>query len=63
MVLLFINTFQFPYYEHLMGSSAQHFHEVVRIAKRIEQAIKMGKIEGPATDFRTIIRDESKDGS
>jgi hypothetical protein len=63
MVLLFINTFQFPYYEHLMGNSAQHFHEVVRNAKRIEQAIKIGKIEGPTMDFRTIIRDESEDGS
>ena len=46
-----------------MGSSAQHFHEVVRITKRIEQAIKMGKIEGPTTDFKTIIRDESEDDS
>jgi hypothetical protein len=63
MMLLFINTFQFPYYEHLMGSSAQHFHKVMRIAKRIEQAIKMGKIEGPTMDFRTIMRDEPEDGS
>ena len=46
-----------------MGNSAQHFHEVVRNAKRIEQAIKIGKIEGPTMDFRTIIRDESEDGS
>jgi hypothetical protein len=37
MVMLFANTFQSSYYEHLMGSSAQHFHEVVRIAKRIQQ--------------------------
>jgi hypothetical protein len=36
MVMLFANTFQSPYYEHLIGSSAQHFHEVVRIAERIE---------------------------
>jgi hypothetical protein len=43
MVLLFINTFQFPYYEHLMGSSAQYFHEVVRIAKKIEQRYQNGK--------------------
>ena len=33
MVILFANTFQHPYYEHLIGSSAQHFHEVVRIAE------------------------------
>jgi len=37
MVILFANTFQSSYYEHLMGSSAQHFHEVVRIAERIQQ--------------------------
>jgi hypothetical protein len=36
MVMLFANTFQSPYYEHLIGSSTQHFHEVVRIAERIE---------------------------
>jgi hypothetical protein len=33
----------------------------VWIAKRIEQAIKMGKIEGLAKDSRTMMRGESKD--
>jgi hypothetical protein len=36
MVMLFANTFHSSYYEHLIESSAQHFHEVVRIAERIE---------------------------
>eukprot|EP00258_Populus_trichocarpa_P049252 XP_024465271.1 uncharacterized protein LOC112328788 [Populus trichocarpa] len=62
MVMLFANTFQSPYYEHLIGSSAQHFHEVVRIAKRIEQAMKRGKIEGSAMNSRIIMRDDSEGG-
>jgi len=40
MVMLFANTFQSLYYEHLMGSSAWNFYEAVRIAKGIEQVIK-----------------------
>ncbi|XP_073264252.1 uncharacterized protein [Populus alba] len=36
-----------PYYEHLMGSSAQHFYDVVRIAERIEQGIRSGRIAEP----------------
>ena len=47
MVTLFSNTFKAPYYEHLMGSSAQHFYDVVRIAERIEQGIKAGRIVEP----------------
>jgi hypothetical protein len=62
MVMLFANTFQSPYYTHLIGSSAQHFHEVVRIAERIEQAIKRGKIEGSIMDSRTMMRDDSGGG-
>ena len=62
MVMLFANTFQSPHYEHLIGSSAQHFHEVVRIVKRIEQAMKRGKIEGSAMNSRTMMRDDSKSG-
>ena len=62
-MMLFSNTFQSPYYEHLMGSSTQHFHEVMRIVERIEQAIKMGKIRGLVMDYKTMMRDESEDGS
>eukprot|EP00258_Populus_trichocarpa_P032865 XP_024448884.1 uncharacterized protein LOC112325938 [Populus trichocarpa] len=47
MVTLFANTFKAPYYEHLMGSSAQHFYDAVRIAERIEQGIKAGRIAEP----------------
>ncbi|XP_034906448.2 uncharacterized protein [Populus alba] len=47
MVTLFANTFKAPYYEHLMGSSAQHFYDVVRIAERIEQGIRSGRIAEP----------------
>ncbi|XP_073261302.1 uncharacterized protein [Populus alba] len=36
-----------PYYEHLMGSSAQHFYDAVRIAERIEQGIQSGRIAEP----------------
>jgi len=44
MVTLFANTFKAPYYEHLMGSSSQHFYNAARIAERIEQGIKAGRI-------------------
>jgi hypothetical protein len=44
MVTLFANTFKAPYYEHLMGSSSQHFYDAVRIDERIEQGIKAGRI-------------------
>jgi hypothetical protein len=47
MVTLFANTFKAPYYEHLMGSSAQHFYDAVRIAERIEQGIRSGRIMEP----------------
>ncbi|XP_034899372.1 uncharacterized protein [Populus alba] len=47
MVTLFANTFKAPYYEHLMGSSAQHFYDVVRIAERIEQEKRSGRIAEP----------------
>jgi hypothetical protein len=45
MVMLFTSTFQSPYYEHLMGNLAWHFYEVVRIAEKIEQVIKMKKLK------------------
>ncbi|XP_034898419.1 uncharacterized protein [Populus alba] len=47
MVTLFANTFKAPYYEHLMGSSSQHFYDVVRVAERIEQGIKARRIPEP----------------
>ena len=47
MVTLFANTFRASYYKHLMGSSTQHFYDVVRIAERIEQGIRSGRIAEP----------------
>jgi hypothetical protein len=47
MISLFSNTFKAPYFEYLVGSSAQHFTDLVVIAERIEQAIGIGKIADP----------------
>jgi hypothetical protein len=47
MIKLFVNTFKAPYFEYLVGSSVQHFTDLVVIAKRIEQAIGLGKIVDP----------------
>jgi len=47
MINLFVNTFKAPYFEYLVGSSAQHFTDLVVIAERIEQAIGIGKIADP----------------
>jgi len=47
MVTLFVNIFKSPCYEHLMGSSAQYFYDVVVITERIEQKIKVGRILEP----------------
>jgi hypothetical protein len=63
MVIFFANTFKSSYYKHLMGSSTQQFYYNVRIAERIEQAIKIGKNRGPTMGSRTMMRDESKHGS
>jgi len=41
----------------------KYWHEVVWIAKRIELAIKRGKIEGSTMDSITMMRVESKDDS
>jgi len=43
-----------------MGSSDQNFYEVLKIAERTLQAIKMGNIGGPIMGSRTITRDESE---
>jgi hypothetical protein len=44
MVTLFVNTLKDPYYEHVMGSSAQQFTNVMAVAERIEQGVKSGRI-------------------
>jgi len=47
MVTLFADTLKAPYYEHVMGSSAQQFTDVVVVCERIEQGIKSGRISAP----------------
>ncbi|XP_073261997.1 uncharacterized protein [Populus alba] len=47
MVALFANTLKAPYYEHVMGSSAQQFTDAVVVAERIEQGVKSGRISTP----------------
>jgi hypothetical protein len=44
MVTLFANTFKSLYNEHLMGSSAQYFYDIVVIVEIIKQGIKAGRI-------------------
>jgi hypothetical protein len=48
MISLFSNTFKAPYFEYLVGSAAQSFSDLVVIAERIEQAIRMGRITDPS---------------
>jgi hypothetical protein len=47
MVTLFANTIKAPYYEHVMGNSAQQFTNVVVVCERIEQGVKSGRISAP----------------
>ena len=56
MMTLFANAFRAPYYEHLMGSSTQHFYDVVRIAERIEQGIRSGRIAEPIENRGFIVK-------
>jgi hypothetical protein len=48
MIGLFSNTFKAPYFEYLVGSSAQSFSDLVIIAEQIEQAIRIGRITDPS---------------
>jgi hypothetical protein len=44
MMMLFANTFKSSYYKHLIGSSAQHFYDVMRIVERRKQKIQFSRI-------------------
>jgi hypothetical protein len=57
MVTLFSNTLKAPYYEHVMGSSAQQFTDAVVVCERIEQGVKSGRISAP-TEKRGFERKE-----
>lgn len=63
MANLFTNTFKTPYYEFLIRSPAQHFTNLVIVAKRIEQAIKVAKIKGPAMNSKVMKAYELGNGS
>jgi hypothetical protein len=62
MVNLFTHTFKTPYFEFLVGSATQHFTNLVIVAERIKQAIKIGKTKGPSMSSRVITEDESENG-
>jgi hypothetical protein len=47
MVTLFANTLKDPYYEHVMGSSAQQCTDAIAVAEHIEQGVKSGRIFAP----------------
>jgi len=47
MVILFADTLKAPYYEHVMGTSAQQFTDIVVVCERIEQGVKSGRIYAP----------------
>jgi len=47
MITLFANTLKDPYYEHVMGSSAQQFTDDVVVVERIGQGVKSGRISAP----------------
>jgi hypothetical protein len=44
MINLFVNTFKAPYFEYMVGSSAQYFSNLVAIAEKIEKAIHLGRV-------------------
>ena len=50
VINLFANTFKAPYFEYLVGSSAQCFSDLVAIAERIKQAIRLGRIADSAEE-------------
>ena len=52
MINLFVNTFKVPYL-YLVGSSAQHFYDLVAIAEMIEQAIRLGRV-ADSTEKKTF---------
>jgi hypothetical protein len=59
MINLFVSTFKAPYFEYLVGSSAQHFSDLVAIAERIKQAICLGRI-GDSTEETRFTREKKE---
>jgi len=44
MIIMFIETLQPPFYEHVLGSVSSNFSDIVTIGERIEHGLKSGKI-------------------
>jgi hypothetical protein len=63
MVNLFTNTFKTSYFEFLIGNASQHFIDLVIVAKRIEQAIKVEKIKGLTVNSEIMMGYELENSS
>src|SRR3954470_6055945 len=48
LVDMFMNTLQGHYYERMVGSDSSGFSDLVKIGERIENGLKIGKIQNPA---------------
>jgi hypothetical protein len=48
MANLFSNTFKALYFKHLVGTTTQHFINIVIVVERIKQAMTVGKIINPS---------------
>jgi len=44
LLSIFINTFKAPYYTYLISNSSNSFSDMVLVAERVEQGIKLGRI-------------------
>jgi spore germination protein GerM len=60
MVTLFVNTFKSLYNQHLMGSYAQYFYDIVVIVEIIKQGIKAGRKSKYAENKITRRRNDIK---
>jgi hypothetical protein len=48
MANLFSNTFKALYFKHLVGTTTQHFINIVIVVERIKKAITVSKIIDPS---------------
>ena len=63
MTNLFTNTFKTSYFEFLIGNASQHFIDLVIVAKRIEQVIKVEKIKGLTVNSEIMMGYELENSS
>jgi hypothetical protein len=52
-----------PNFEFLIGKAVKHFTNLVIVAKKIEQTVKKGKIEGPTMKSEVMMEHELGNGS